>query len=73
MKLGQRDWTAVIGVMEGTFTQPMPTGKAKPIRPTGNAYKIQMATIGHWKNGVMDEEHLFWDNPEFMKQIGLGK
>ena len=73
VKLGQGDWTAVIGVMEGTFTQPMPTGKAKPIRPTGKAYKIQMATIGHWKNGVMDEEYLFWDNQEFMKQIGLGK
>jgi len=25
------------------------------------------------KNGVMDEEYPFWDNQEFMKQIGLGK
>jgi hypothetical protein len=32
-----------------------------------------MATIGHWKGGVMDEEYLFWDNQEFMKQIGIGK
>ena len=32
-----------------------------------------MATFGHWKDGVMDEEYLFWDNQEFMKQIGLGK
>jgi hypothetical protein len=32
-----------------------------------------MATIGHWKNSAMDEEYLFWDNQEFMKQIGLGK
>lgn len=23
--------------------------------------------------GTMDEEYLFWDNQEFMKQIGLGK
>jgi hypothetical protein len=30
-----------------------------------------MATVGHWKNGVMDEEYLFWDNLSFMKQIGL--
>ena len=73
VKIGQRDWTAVIGVMEGTFSQLMPTGKAKLIKPTGKAYKIQMATIGHWKGGVMDEEYLFWDNQEFMKQIGLGK
>ena len=73
VKLGQKDWTAVIGVMEGTFTQPMPIGGGKTIPPTGKAYKITMATIGHWKDGVMDEEYLFWDNQEFMKQIGLGQ
>jgi hypothetical protein len=32
-----------------------------------------MATIGHWRDGVMDEEYLFWDNQEFMRQIGLGQ
>jgi hypothetical protein len=41
--------------------------------PTGKAYKINMATIGHWVNGVMNEEYLFWDNQEFMREIGLGK
>jgi hypothetical protein len=30
-----------------------------------------MATVGHWKDGVMDEEYLFWDNQTYMKQIGL--
>ena len=28
-----------------------------------------MATIAHWKDGVMDEEWLFWDNQALMKQI----
>jgi hypothetical protein len=32
-----------------------------------------MSTVGHWKNGLMDEEYLFWDNQDFMKQIGLAK
>jgi len=73
VKFGQDEWTAVIGIMEGTFTKPMPTGDGKFIEPTGKAYKISMATIGHWKGGVMNEEYLFWDNQEFMKQIGLGK
>ena len=73
VKLGQGEWTAVIGVMEGTFTKPMPAGDGKTIPPTGKAYKIKMATISHWKDGRMDEEYLFWDNQEFMKQIGLGK
>ncbi len=73
VKFGQGDWTAVIGVMEGTFTKPMPIGEGKTIPPTGKTYKIRMATLGHWKDGVMVEEYLFWDNQEFMKQIGLGK
>jgi hypothetical protein len=74
VKLGQGEWTAVIGIMEGTFRQPMPIGDGKTIPPTGKPYKIQMATIGRWnKAGVMDEEYLFWDNMTFMNQIGLGK
>ena len=73
VKIAQGPWTAVIDVMEETFTQPMPAGEGKSIPPTGKVYKIQMATIGHWKDGVMDEECLFWDNQEFMKQIGLGQ
>jgi hypothetical protein len=61
----------VIGEMEGTFTQPMPTPDGKAIPPTGKAFKLTMCTVGHWKGGVMDEEYLFWDNATFMKQIGL--
>ena len=71
VKLGSGEWTAVIGIMEGTFTKPMPTADGKTIQPTGKSYKITMCTIGHWKDGVMNEEYLFWDNQSFMKQIGL--
>ena len=68
------EWTAVTGWLEGTFTKPMAVGDGKTIPPTGKAYKIPMATIGHWnKQGIMFEEYLFWDNGEFMKQIGLGQ
>lgn len=70
---GEGEWTAVTGVMEGTFSKPMPLPEGKSIPPTGKAYKIQMVTIGHWKDGIMDEEYLFWDNHEFMKQIGLAQ
>jgi hypothetical protein len=56
------------------FTLPRPTGDGKSIAPTGRAYRIPMATIGHWgKDGSMLEERLFWDNGEFMKKIGLGQ
>ena len=74
VKLGRGEWTAVIGIMEGTFTVPMPIGDGKFIPPTGKAYKIRMSTIGHWTAaGNMDAEYLFWDNKEFYRQIGLGE
>jgi hypothetical protein len=73
IQFGAADWTCVTGVMTGTFTKPMPMGKGKTIPPTGKAFKINMATVGHWKHGKMIEESLFWDNQEFMKQIGVGK
>lgn len=73
VKFGSGEWTGVIGVMEGTFTKPMPTVDGKTIPPTGKPFKLTMVTIGHWKAGVMDEEYLFWDNLTFMKQIGLAQ
>ena len=73
VKFGSGDWTSVIGIMEGTFTKPMPSADGKAIPPTGKPFKIEMCTVGHWKDGVMDEEYLFWDNLTFMKQIGLGQ
>lgn len=73
IKISQGDWTSVVGVMEGTFTKPMKGADGKEIAPTGKAFKIKMATVGHWKNGAMDEEYLFWDNQTYMSQIGLGK
>jgi hypothetical protein len=63
------EWTAVTGVFEGTFTKPMPVGGGKFMQPTGKAFKLPMCTIGHWKDGVMIEEWLFWDNMTFMNQI----
>ena len=67
------DYTAVTGVMTGTFSQPMPTADGKSIQPTGKSFKLTMATIGHWKGATMDHEWLFWDNHEFMRQIGLAQ
>jgi len=70
---GNGEWTCVTGVFEGTFTKPMPLGNGKFIQPTGKAFKMPMCTIGHWKNGVMIEESLFWDNQTYMNQIQLRK
>lgn len=73
IRIGSGKYTAVTGVMEGTFTKPMPIGNGKFVQPTGKRFKLPMATFGVWENGVMVEEHLFWDNLAFMKQIGVMK
>lgn len=71
IRFGSGEWTTVTGVMTGTFTRPMPTGNGTFIQPTGKRFALPMATIGHWTNGTMDHEWLFWDSHEFMKQLGL--
>jgi predicted ester cyclase len=72
IRFGSGTWTSVTGVMTGTFTQPMPLPDGKAIPPTGQRFAIGMATIAHWTNGTMDHEWLYWDNQDFMKQLGLG-
>jgi ketosteroid isomerase-like protein len=64
------EWTSTIGIMEGTFTQPMKIGD-KVIQPTGKKLKIPMSTVAHWKNGCIAEEMLFWDNAAYMQQLGI--
>ena len=73
IRFGSGSWTSVTGVMTGTFTKPMPIGGGKFIQPTGKRFALGMATIGHWKNGTMDHEWLFWDSGDFMRQLGLAK
>ncbi len=72
VRVASGEWTSVIGVMEGTFTHPMTAPDGKVIQPTGNAFTLPMATVGHWRGDVMDEEYLFWDNATYMAQL-LGK
>jgi predicted ester cyclase len=74
IKIANGHWTAVVGVMQGTFSNPMKTADGKMIPPTGKKLDMQMATVGHWTDaGVMDHEWLFWDNQTYMKQLGLIK
>src|SRR5258705_11001351 len=73
IRFGSGSWTAVTGVMTGTFTKPMPTPDGKSIAPTGKPFALGMVTLGHWEGGTIDHEWLIWDNQDFMNQIGLGK
>jgi hypothetical protein len=73
IRFGSGSFTSATGIMTGTFSKPMPIGGGKFIEPTGKRFAITMATIGHWKNGTMDHEWLFWDSGDFMRQLGLAK
>jgi len=73
IRFGSGNFTCVTGVMTGSFTKPMPIGDGKFIEPTGKSFSIPMCTVGIWKDGVMIEEYLFWDNQTYMNQLGLGK
>ncbi len=68
VRIANGDWTSVIGVMEGTFAEPMPTRDGS--LPAGKPFKLMMCTVAHWNNGAMDEEYLFWDNQSLLTQIG---
>ncbi len=72
IKIASGDWTTVTGIMEGTFTEPMPTAQGE-VAPTGREFRLEMATIGRWEDGVMVEEWLFWDNLTFNRQLGLAE
>lgn len=71
VRIGSGDWTSVVGVMTGTFTEPMPIGDGNFIDPTGNQFSLKMATIAFWQDGRMIHEWLFWDNDTFYRQLGL--
>lgn len=71
IKFGVGNYTAVTGIMTGTFTRPMPRGDGTFIPPTGKSFRLPMCTIGRWENGVMVEEFLYWDNQTYYKQLGV--
>ena len=73
LHFGASNMTCVTGIMTGTFSAPMPIGNGKFIKPTGKSFSLPMCTVGIWKDNVMVEEYLFWDNQTYMNQIGLGK
>lgn len=73
MRIAQDEWTAVTGVMQGTFTEPMPDGQGGVVQPTGRQLSLNMATFARWnEEGTMAEEWLYWDNQTYLRQMGIG-
>ena len=71
VEFATQEWSSIVGILEGTFTQHMPTPDGKTIPPTGKPFKVVFSAVDHWKDGLIDEQFLFWDNLTFMRQVGL--
>jgi predicted ester cyclase len=65
------DWVLSIARYHGTMTGPLILPDGTEIPPTGKSFDVDFATVGHWKDGQMIEEYLFYDVATFMQQIGL--
>jgi hypothetical protein len=50
-RIGNGEWTSVVGAVEATFTEKMPKGDGTFIQPNGNKLDMNMVTVGHWVNG----------------------
>jgi hypothetical protein len=71
VEIATEEWSSVVGIMEGTFTRPMPTPDGRTVLPTGKPFKVVFSAVDHWRDGLIDEEFLFWDNLTFMRQVGI--
>ena len=59
------------GYFEGTNTAPMKTPTGETIQPTGKHVKLRSCDVATVKDGMITEHHLYFDEGEFMRQLGL--
>lgn len=59
------------GYFEGTHTKPLklPTGETVPA--TGKHIKLRACDVATVENGKITEHHLYFDELDFMRQLGL--
>ena len=68
---GQGNWTAGLSISTGTFLNLMELPDGTVIEPTGESFEVRIVTLANWEDGRIVEEHLIWDNEDWMKQIGV--
>ena len=71
LKFASGDWTAGLAISRGTFNNPFKLPDGTEIPPNGNKFVQAMITLAKWEDGKIIEEYLFYDNMDFMKQLGL--
>ena len=71
IQFGSDNWTAVEQIMSGTFDGVAKTPTGKEIQPNYNHYEIRVCSLIRWENDRIVEENIFWDNENFVTQLGL--
>jgi len=71
LKIAHGEWTAVVGRLRGTFSQPLRKADGTEVAPTGRTVDVAMATFARWDGDRIAQELLFWDTAEFGRQLGL--
>jgi hypothetical protein len=65
------DWTCAITRFTGTMTGPMTAPDGTQIPPTNKSFDVDLCTVARWQNGMIVEEHIFFDLVGFTQQLEL--
>jgi ketosteroid isomerase-like protein len=61
------------GWMSGTHSGPMPGPDGETIEPTGRRIRVRECDLAEIKDGVVTSHHMYFDQLEFMEQLGLAE
>jgi predicted ester cyclase len=59
------------GYFVGTNTQPLKGPDGQTIEPTGKQVKLRSCDVATVQGGKITEHHLYFDEGDFMRQLGL--
>jgi hypothetical protein len=59
------------GYFVGTHTGPLPSPTGESIPPTGKAVRVRACDIATVENGVVTSHRFYFDQMEFLGQLGL--
>ena len=77
---GQGDWVCVELLITGTHKGPLRHGFDRRllgpksdgvVRPTGNRIELRGCVVYKVEGGEISESHIYYDQVEFLKQLGL--
>jgi ketosteroid isomerase-like protein len=59
------------GYVTGTHTAPLPLLSGETLPPTGKQIRIRACDLASVEGGLITEHHFYWDQMEFLGQLGL--